>query len=94
LTSLRDDLSMEQRTEFHDALGEVERRCSRPEVVLTEEDRPIAPVDTNQPVRGVLDVAEDGFRKLVCEHEMVVVCSAMQPPVVRGDLAVALRTHR
>jgi len=85
---------MEQRTELHDALGESECRCSRPKVVLAEKNHPIGPVDTNQPIRGVLDVAEDGFRKLVCEHEMVVVCSAMQPPVVRGDLAVALRTHR
>ncbi|WP_157687694.1 hypothetical protein [Haloplanus rallus] len=85
---------MEQRTEFHDALGEVERRCSRLEIVLAEEDRPIGPVDADQPVRGVLDVAEDGFRELVSEHEMVVVCSAIQPPVVRGDLAVVLRTHR
>jgi len=85
---------MEPRTELHDALGEVERRCSRPEIVLAEEDRPIGSVDPNQPVRGVLDVAEDGFRELVGEHEMVVVCSSMQPPVVRGDLAVVLRTHR
>jgi len=85
---------MEQRTEFHDALGEVERRCSRLEIVLAEEDRPIGPVDADQPVRGVLDVAEDGFRELVGEYEVFVVCSAMQPPVVRGDLAVVLRTHR
>jgi hypothetical protein len=85
---------MEQRTELHDALGEVERRCSRPEVVLAEENRPIGSIDSDQPVRGVLDVAEDGFRELVGEHEVVVVCSAMQPPVVRGDLAVVLRTHR
>jgi hypothetical protein len=85
---------MEHRTELHDALGEVERRCSRPEVVLTEEDRPIGSIDPDQPVRGLLDVAEDGFRELVGEHEMVVVCSALQPPVVGSDLAVALRTHR
>jgi hypothetical protein len=85
---------MEQRTELHNALGEVERRCSRPGVVLTEEDRPIVPVDTNQPVRGVLDAAENGMREVVGEHETVVVCEAMQSPVVGGDLAVALRTHR
>jgi hypothetical protein len=85
---------MEQRTELYDALGEVERRCSRPEVVLAEEDRPIGSIDPDQPVRGVLDVAKDGFRELVGEHEVFVVCSAMQPPVVRGALAVALRTHR
>jgi 5'(3')-deoxyribonucleotidase len=85
---------MEHRTELHDALGERECRCSRLEIVLAEEDRPIGPVDTNQPFRGVLDVAEDGFRELVGEYEVFVVCSAIQPPVVRGDLAVALRTHR
>ena len=85
---------MEHRTELHDALGERECCLSGPEVVLAEKNRPIGPVDADQPVRGVLDVAEDGFRELVGEHEMVVVCSAMQPPVVRGDLAVVLRTHR
>jgi hypothetical protein len=85
---------MEHRTELHDALSERECRCSRAEIVLAEEDRPIGSVDTNQPVRGVLDVAKDGFRELVGEHEMIVVCSSMQPPVVGGDLAVALRTHR
>jgi hypothetical protein len=85
---------MEQRTELHNALGEVERCCSRPEVVLAEEDRPIGSIDPDQPVREVLDVAEDGFRELVSEHEMVVVCSAMQPPVVRGDLAAAFGTHQ
>jgi hypothetical protein len=42
----------------------------------------------------LLDVAKDGFRELVGEHEMVVICSALQPPVVGGALAVALRTHR
>jgi hypothetical protein len=52
---------MEHRTEFHDALSKREGRCSRPEVVLAEEDRPIGPVDPDQPVRGLLDVAEDGF---------------------------------
>jgi hypothetical protein len=45
-------------------------------------------------VRGVLGVAENGFREFAYKHKMVVVCSAMQPPVVGGDLAVALRTHR
>jgi hypothetical protein len=85
---------MEPRTELHDALGEVERRCSRPEIELAEEDRPIGSVDPNEPVRGVLDVAEDGFRELVGEHKMVVVYSALQPPVVRGDLAIAFGTHQ
>lgn len=60
LTSLSDDLPMEHRTEFHNALGEVDRRRSRPEVVLAEEDRPIGPVDPDQPLRGLLDVAENG----------------------------------
>ena len=81
-------------TELYDALGEVDRRCSRPEGVLAEEDRPIGSVDPDQSVRGLLDVTENGFRELVGEHEVFVVCSAMQPPVARGDLAVALRTHR
>jgi len=61
LASLGDDLPMEHRTQLHDTLGEVERRRLRPEVVLSEEDRPIGPVDPDQPVRGLLDVAEDGF---------------------------------
>ena len=39
---------MEHRTELHDALGESERRYSRLEIVLAEEDRPIGPVDPNQ----------------------------------------------
>ncbi|WP_210425035.1 MULTISPECIES: hypothetical protein [Halobacteriales] len=85
---------MEQCTELHDALGERECCLSGPEVVLAEEDRPIGSIDPDQPVRGLLDVAEDGFRELVGEHEMVVFCSALQPPVVGSDLAVALRTHR
>jgi len=61
---------MEHRTELHDALGESECRCSRLEVVLAEEDRPIGSIDPDQPVRGVLDVTEDGFRELVGEHEV------------------------
>jgi hypothetical protein len=85
---------MKHRTELHDALGEVERRCSRLEVVLAEEDRPISPVDPDQPVRGSLNVAEDGLRELVCEDEVLVVCSAIQPPVIRCVFAVACRTHR
>lgn len=71
---------MEHRTEFHNALDESECRRSRPEVVLTEEDRPNGLVDLNQPLRGLLDMAEDVFRELVGEHEVFVVCSAMQPP--------------
>jgi hypothetical protein len=85
---------MEHRTEFHDALSKRESLRSGPEVVLTEEDRPIGPVDPDQPVRGLLDVAEDGFRELVGEHEVFVVCLSIQPPVVRSDFAVACRTHR
>jgi hypothetical protein len=85
---------MEHRTEFHNALGEVDRRRSRIEVVLAEEDRPIGPVDPDQPLRGLLDVAENGVREIVGEHEVLVVCLAMQPPVVGGNFAVACRTHR
>jgi hypothetical protein len=85
---------MEHRTELHDALGEVERRCSRPEVVLAEEDRPIGSIDPDQPVRGLLDVAEDGFRELVGEYEVFVVRLPMQPPVVRSDFGIACRTHQ
>jgi hypothetical protein len=47
-TPFRDDLLMEHRTQLHDTLSEAERRRSRPEVVLTEEDRPIRSIRTNQ----------------------------------------------
>ena len=68
---------MANRTNSHTTLSEAQSRRSRAEVVLAEEGRPTGSLDSDQSVRGLLDMVEDGFREFVGEHEMVVVCLLM-----------------
>lgn len=94
LIPLGDDLAMQHRAQLHHALAEREGVVPRADFVLTEENRPVGPVDPNQPVRGPLNVAQHGFRELVGEDVVIVVCPSIQPSVIWGDLIVAVGTHR
>jgi len=85
---------MEHRTEFHDAPGETERHRLRSDLMLDEEDPSIGPLDPGRAVRDLMEVPANGRRELEGEHEVFVVCLSIQPPMIRGDFAVACRTHR